>query len=756
MLLQLLAGNVQPLLNAVAAAQPSQSVPAPLPSLPVSSPQPPLAPASSHSLVTQSSSASAPPPPPPLALTAPPIPTYHSLRPVSSSLPAHLPPLPQLSSSSAPLNSVVNQARLNHAASSLPRAPALPRRRPRSNAVAPPRLPRAPDINSCLTTSGGVSHLRTINIENGSEIDLFYMRFLWDTFFQQMQAFGLVVIQTSPTTQSVTAHIQDIVHELRLRQLDVDFSPDSVLLAHENQPLAPLYVVNRGVPRPSDNQIRLRRAPVRPTATIGDLAANRLQFAVPGLCIIPHDGQNYLALHFVMRQPSLTAFLSLPGEGQVARYHRCLPQRIYTMFPRDRVHESWPHADGDSSCGESDNELGLNAEDDSDFDNFSLAPTPIPATRVLRSRVPLPSPTAPEVLPVPLALWEQPWIPRTSDVHHTSFNSAAIYQAATSGTPPSPIVYRGESVSEAAEELLAAIGRCVDSGDFTDVLSDDQTAIIYEPGTRRILSSGEGILREVFHVAFTKTLSTSGPWLIPRADNKLSLLFLRSAGFGLQITGPRQRLIGISGALWSLMMIKGLAVDPNGTPTVKAVCDAWKEAGPTGNINTPQIASHLATYLGIEATSVGERDQATHDAMLVEMLYRAVIGSEPPSHCDVIALAHAVRLPCRNGFTFTHFIRGLVGGSDRFLALIMASVVGPLTLISRLSFRTPAPLMDPITAAMEGESLADILGDYFMGSGIPCPGLFEEAQRNGLFPDIVDLSLANRPNFRAQMWTWAV
>lgn len=124
------------------------------------------------------------------------------------------------------------------------------------------------------------------------------MRFLWDTFFRVMLAFGLVVMQSAPTTQSLIAHIQDLVHELRSRQLDVDLFPDTLLLAHENQPLAPLYIVNRGVPRPSDNQIRLRRAPVRPTATIGELAANRLQFAVPGLCIIPHDGQNYLVLHF--------------------------------------------------------------------------------------------------------------------------------------------------------------------------------------------------------------------------------------------------------------------------------------------------------------------------------------------------------------------------------------------------------------------------------------------------------------------------
>lgn len=70
------------------------------------------------------------------------------------------------------------------------------------------------------------------------------MRFLWDTFFRVMLAFGLVVMQSAPTTQSLIAHIQDLVHELRSRQLDVDLFPDTLLLAHENQPLAPLYIVN--------------------------------------------------------------------------------------------------------------------------------------------------------------------------------------------------------------------------------------------------------------------------------------------------------------------------------------------------------------------------------------------------------------------------------------------------------------------------------------------------------------------------------
>lgn len=106
--------------------------------------------------------------------------------------------------------------------------------------------------------------------------------------------------------------------------------------------------------------------------------------------------------------------------------------------------------------------------------------------------------------------------------------------------------------------------------------------------------------------------------------------------------------------------------------------------------------------------------------------------------------------------TNVKFILHLLGGCDNFLATIMTFVVGSLALKSRLSFGTNDPLSAPITAAMGGDSLADILGDYFMGSGIPCPGLFEEARRDGLFPSIVDLSLEDTPNFRSQMWAWAV
>ncbi|KAJ7035372.1 hypothetical protein C8F04DRAFT_1394787 [Mycena alexandri] len=195
--MQFLANNAPGLLTAVApgrAPQPAAPNPAPTASQPALPP-----PSSQPSLPSQ-----------PATL---PIQPYQSLRVAPSSLPVQLPPLPPLlSSSSLSLHSVINQARLTHSASSQPRQSNLPRRRPRTNAVTPPSLPRAPDINLCLTSSGGQTHLRTMNIVYppqiaGLESDLYLMRFLKDTFLAKMREFGHCVLQTSPTTQLLTEHI---------------------------------------------------------------------------------------------------------------------------------------------------------------------------------------------------------------------------------------------------------------------------------------------------------------------------------------------------------------------------------------------------------------------------------------------------------------------------------------------------------------------------------------------------------------------
>lgn len=94
-----------------------------------------------------------------------------------------------------------------------------------------------------------------------------------------------------------------------------------------------------------------------------------------------------------------------------------------------------------------------------------------------------------------------------------------------------------------------------------------------------------------------------------------------------------------------------------------------------------------------------------------------------------------------------------MGGTELFIGNVMASIIGPDTLLSRMVF-IPAPaLFDPIKEAMGGESLSDIFADFLRGTGVPCPELFDEVRE--VFPDVVELSNIDSPNFRSQMWAWA-
>lgn len=114
-----------------------------------------------------------------------------------------------------------------------------------------------------------------------------------------MAEYGLLVAQTSLVSVSAVDHISSLVGELQARDIHVDNPLDTgSLLAHENLPLILLQFVNRGLPRPSDGQIRLRQSPLRPDTTLGDIAGNRAQFAVSGLSFEMYEGQYHLVLNF--------------------------------------------------------------------------------------------------------------------------------------------------------------------------------------------------------------------------------------------------------------------------------------------------------------------------------------------------------------------------------------------------------------------------------------------------------------------------
>ena len=51
-----------------------------------------------------------------------------------------------------------------------------------------------------------------------------------------------------------------------------------------------------------------------------------------------------------------------------------------------------------------------------------------------------------------------------------------------------------------------------------------------------------------------------------------------------------------------------------------------------------------------------DRDNASHNALGAEMLYRGVIGSEPLDHPELQAFKRGFMLSCRNGFNLSKVI----------------------------------------------------------------------------------------------------
>ena len=103
-------------------------------------------------------------------------------------------------------------------------------------------------------------------------------------------------------------------------------------------------------------------------------------------------------------------------------------------------------------------------------------------------------------------------------------------------------------------------------------------------------------------------------------------------------------------------------------PGFKQVITNWIATGPTGNVmpfqhyfpsyHDLQVSDSIVWYCTFShrTPQVGrlwEHDQHVHDTMAVQMLFRAVVGPEPPTHPKIQAFRHGFDLPCSNSFRFT-------------------------------------------------------------------------------------------------------
>jgi hypothetical protein len=112
-------------------------------------------------------------------------------------------------------------------------------------------------------------------------------RFLRDSWNAQLESYHLLYLYELPVDTRVTALIQRAVSDMEASPFNYRFKSDTPrpYLSHETLHLQLLELVNRGVVRSNDGQIRLRRAAHRENQTISDLANDRNRFANPTICI---------------------------------------------------------------------------------------------------------------------------------------------------------------------------------------------------------------------------------------------------------------------------------------------------------------------------------------------------------------------------------------------------------------------------------------------------------------------------------------
>jgi hypothetical protein len=112
-----------------------------------------------------------------------------------------------------------------------------------------------------------------------------------------LESFNLIHSYELAPTTTVTSLVQRVVSDMQNSPLRYEFQPvPGTLLEHEALPLQLLALVNRGSPRISDDQIRLRRVPITINQSVADLAGDRARFAARPICI----EDNRFVIHFGM------------------------------------------------------------------------------------------------------------------------------------------------------------------------------------------------------------------------------------------------------------------------------------------------------------------------------------------------------------------------------------------------------------------------------------------------------------------------
>ncbi|KAH9921593.1 uncharacterized protein B0H18DRAFT_956554 [Fomitopsis serialis] len=329
-----------------------------------------------------------------------------------------------------------------------------------------------------------------------------------------------------------------------------------------------------------------------------------------------------------------------------------------------------------------------------------------------------------------------------------------IYAAANPGDPPAALhVIAGPDVTDVAAKMREYIEQALESNDFSQILAPERQGL-----DGRLRQCGQGIEREVLQLLFEKYSGDKPKWFESRADERSSIATSLTMAASRYLPANRTRDLGVLGAVAALMMINGAPPEPldpvflhyclndcditkispelvgEWHPDLKEFLQNWLSLGPTDDIRG--FRSFLAQYLSLDVQLLQDRSEESHHVIAVDMLYRVIVGTEPPEHPELQAFMRGLRLACKNGFSFPDAVQKLQSGAQMFYSLLWVSSVSSYdSLLQHVRIRNmTADKREAFRAAVQGSGCEtttpeSLLADYLKGSGVPCPHLFEQAKR---------------------------
>ncbi|KAI0054705.1 hypothetical protein BV25DRAFT_1922452 [Artomyces pyxidatus] len=564
----------------------------------------------------------------------------------------------------------------------------------------------------------------------------------------------------------------------------------------DNVCLLVLKLRNKGVRR--NGQVNLIRGQIPPDLTLGEMK-EMVEFSHPEHLVEVCDGVPYWAIYFNVACSPMPA--SLPGQTWTGSpfAHTCISRYFYSTFPCDvgrpsqRQLRTYSAMEGDECEGCAEAELAETVPVTPADTEVIEVEHPEPPSLLRRagllntrsSNAAARSGSSPPSFAayMPTSLWDRVWdsTPEPSLRIEASQNvgtfAARVFQAASVGTTPIPLVVQGEDLTQLVSKWKGLLVDAVERGDFTQVLSPRRSFVIANraavPGGT-IRSIGPGIEREVLTATWAEYESRPARFLAPRLDDNWSLA---STPFVSLTTVPQRRVdLAVLGATVAISIAAGVVPSPLSpvflhyclhncdfasiTPSVlkewhpqfAAMLEDWKQTGASGSLD--RFKYWVALYLDIDIATLEDRDQQTHDSAAAMMLYRAVLGSEGPRHADLRSFLRGFYLPCRNGFDFVEAVHSFRGGSEYlFTDLWSNRITGPQSLQGILDIRVFASVpRNKRALQLDGQfvSLQDVVQGFLRGTGVPIQSDYEDWSPT--VHHTVDLALIGEPQFRPKMF----